>query len=68
MLGPKGLTMGWGIGSMFLGERMRVSVFVSNSRALGRFLLVYFGGGSSSCCCDRGKTKSTPSPRPKTGV
>ena len=22
-----------------------------------------FGGGSSCCCCDRGKTKSTPSPK-----
>ena len=41
-----------------------VLVYVSNLRLLGCFILVYFGGGSScSCCSDRGKTKSTPSPR-----
>ena len=40
---------------------------MSNFRLLGCFFLVYFGGGCSCCCsccsCDRGKTKSTPSPR-----
>ena len=42
-------------------------VNVSNFRLLIRPLLIDFGGGSSSCCscccCDRGKTKSTPSPK-----
>ena len=45
---------------------MKVLVYVSNLRLLGCFILVYFGGGSSCCsssCSDRGKTKSTPSPR-----
>ena len=45
-------------------------VDMSNYRPTVTFLLVNFGeGSSSSCSCwDRGKTKSTPSPRPKTGV
>ena len=31
--------------------------------------LTFFGGGCSSCCsCDRGKTKSTPSLKTKTGL
>ena len=32
------------------------------------FLQVDFGEGYLLSCCDGGKTKSTPSPRPKTGV
>ena len=49
-------------------------VYVSNLRLLVHPLLIDFGGGSSCCsswcsccscccCCDRGKTKSTPSPK-----
>ena len=37
-----------------------------NFRLLVHPLLIDFGGGSPSCCCcccDRGKTKSTPSPK-----
>ena len=40
----------------------KVLVYVSNLRLLGCFILVYFGEGCSSSC-ERGKTKSTPSPR-----
>ena len=44
---------------------------MSNFRLLVHPLLIDFGGGSCSscccscscCCCDRGKTKSTPSPK-----
>ena len=39
---------------------------MSNLRPLVHPLLIDFGGGSPSCCCcccDRGKTKSTPSPK-----
>ena len=35
-----------------------------NSKCVVHFLMVDFGGGCSCCCCcDRGKTKSTPSPK-----
>ena len=31
-------------------------------------IMINFGEGSCSSSCDRGKTKSTPNPKPKTGV
>ena len=38
---------------------------MSNFKLLVHPLLIDFGGGSCSSCCssDRGKTKSTPSPK-----
>ena len=43
-----------------------------NSTSVYHFLQVDFGEGylvtDLLVTCDRGKTKSTPSPRPKTGV
>ena len=41
---------------------MSVTVFVSNLRLLGSFLLVYFGCSSFFSSCVRWKTKSNPSP------
>ena len=52
-----------------LGAKSPWVVYVSNYRLLVQPILIDFGGGSScsSCCscscCDRGKTKSTPSPK-----
>ena len=40
-----------------------------NTKSVEHFLLVDFGGGYLlSYSCDRGKTESTLSPRPKSGV
>ena len=54
-------------GELILKPQKRLQVYVPNSRPVVHILSKDFGEGYSCCCCccccDRGKTKSTPSPK-----